>query len=52
MNEKGMTFLLETNPKQVDFWKNLKTGYDYFEQKKQLPKVTVDKKGKYEFSEK
>ena len=52
MNEKGMTFLSETNPKQVDFWKNLQTGYDYFEQKKQLPKVTVDKKGKYVFPEK
>ncbi|HLC82364.1 MAG TPA: L,D-transpeptidase family protein [Bacteroidia bacterium] len=52
MNEKGMTFLTETNPKHLDFWKNLQTGYDYFEQKKQLPKVTVDKKGKYVFPEK
>ncbi len=52
MDQKGMTFLAETNPKQVDFWKNMQTGYNYFEQKKQLPKVTVDKKGKYVFSEK
>ena len=52
MDEKGMTFLLETNPKQLDFWKNLQTGYNYFEQKKQLPKVTIDKKGKYLFPEK
>ncbi len=33
----------------LDFWKNLKTGYDYFELHKQRPKVTVDKSGKYIF---
>ena len=32
------------------FWDNLRTGYDWFETKKQLPKVTVDAKGKYVFS--
>lgn len=32
------------------FWDNLKTGYDWFETKKKLPKVTVDAKGKYLFS--
>lgn len=52
MDEKGMIFLSETNPKQLDFWKNLQPGYNYFEQKKQLPKITVDKKGKYVFPEK
>lgn len=52
MNEKGMAFLTETNSKHLDFWKNLQTGYDYFEQKKQLPKVSVDKTGKYVFPEK
>ena len=52
MDVKGMAFLTETNPKHLDFWKNLQTGYDYFEQKKQLPKITVDKKGKYLFPEK
>lgn len=31
------------------FWDNLKTGYDWFETKKKLPKVTVDSKGKYSF---
>jgi len=39
---KGKTELL-------DFWKNLKTGYDYFEKNKTLPNVTVDKVGKYIF---
>ncbi len=52
MDEKGMKFLADTNEKNLDFWKNLKTGYDYFEQKKQLPKFTIDKSGKYFFSEK
>lgn len=32
------------------FWDNLLTGYDYFERKKKLPKVTVDAKGKYVFN--
>lgn len=52
MNEKGMAFLSEANSKHLEFWKNLQTGYNYFEQKKQLPKVTVDKTGKYVFTEK
>lgn len=52
MNEKGMAFLSETNSKHLDFWKNLQIGYNYFEQKKQLPKVSVDKTGKYVFPEK
>lgn len=32
------------------FWDNIRTGYDWFETKKKLPKVTVDTKGKYGFS--
>ena len=52
MDEKGMNLLADTNSKQLDFWKNIKTGYDYFEQKKQLPKFSVDKAGKYVFPEK
>lgn len=31
------------------FWKNLKAGYDYFEEKKLAPKVSVDAKGNYSF---
>lgn len=52
MDEKGMKFLADTNPKNIDFWKNLKTGYDYFEQNKKISKFSVDKTGKYLFSEK
>ena len=37
-------------PSLTDFWKNLKTGYDYFETNKSLPKILVDKSGKYTFN--
>lgn len=33
------------------FWDNLKTGYDWFEMKHQLPGVAIDAKGKYEFAQ-
>ncbi len=51
LDDKGMKYL-QTNYEKaslIDFWKNLKTGFDYFELHHQLPKVTVDKKGKYVF---
>ncbi len=32
------------------FWDNIAPGYDWFERKKKLPKVTVDSKGKYLFN--
>lgn len=38
------------SPALLDFWKNLQPGYDYFETNKQLPKVTVDKQGRYVIS--
>lgn len=50
MDEKGMSFLTAEyadNAALLSFWKNLKIGYDYFELNKQLPKITVDKLGKY-----
>ena len=33
----------------VDFWSNLKTGYDYFETKRKLPEIDVNKRGRYVF---
>jgi murein L,D-transpeptidase YafK len=51
-DEKAMKLLTDKasqNVKLLDFWKNLKTGYDYFEQHKQCTAVTVDKSGKYIF---
>jgi len=52
MNASGMSFLAEKNAKHLEFWKNIKAGYDYFENKKQLPKITTDKFGKYLVPEK
>lgn len=53
LNENGMKMLAAEYSKDIalmDFWKNIKIGYDYFEQHKQLPKVNVDKAGKYTFN--
>jgi murein L,D-transpeptidase YafK len=33
----------------IKLWDNLKTGYDFFEQKRKVPKVSVDKRGRYSF---
>jgi murein L,D-transpeptidase YafK len=45
------TKLLATysNPVLKNFWYNLKDGFDYFQNKKLLPEVSVDEKGKYLF---
>lgn len=53
LDENGMKMLTKEyseNSTLIDFWKNIKTGYDYFDQHKQLPKVSIDKKGKYIFN--
>jgi murein L,D-transpeptidase YafK len=53
MDDKGMAYLNETyagNLKLLDFWKNIKTGYDLFEQKKLPPKVNVNASGAYTFN--
>jgi murein L,D-transpeptidase YafK len=34
----------------LNFWINLKEGYDYFEMHRLLPKVSVNENGKYLFS--
>lgn len=52
MDQKGMKYLNDTYAGKAQlqaFWKNLKTGYDYFESNRKLPKVSVDKDGKYLF---
>ena len=36
-------------PGLMDFWRNLKEGYDLFEATHRLPKVAVDHRGKYLF---
>ncbi|MBN2694348.1 L,D-transpeptidase family protein [bacterium] len=40
---------LKNYPQHSDFWKNIKEGFDYFETNKSLPKITINKKGKYIF---
>lgn len=40
----------KSNPSLLVFWQNLKQGYDRFEQSGQVPKITVDAKGRYLFS--
>ncbi len=53
LDADGMKILSEKYSKNstlINFWKNIKTGYDYFEKNKQLPKVNVDKAGKYIFN--
>ncbi|MBX9851755.1 MAG: L,D-transpeptidase family protein [Cytophagaceae bacterium] len=34
----------------TDFWRNIKTGYDWFETNKSLPEITVSRQGKYLFN--
>jgi hypothetical protein len=48
---KDLSALLasQTMPEHHDFWKNLKEGFDYFDQKKRLPKVTVGAGARYVF---
>lgn len=52
LDAKGMEILAEKyskNTNLVEFWRNLKIGYDYFDKYRKLPKVSVDKYGKYIF---
>ncbi|MFI5164047.1 MAG: murein L,D-transpeptidase family protein [Bacteroidia bacterium] len=50
MNETEMK-ILETkyagNLKLISFWKNIQTGYDYFEKNKSLPQISVTAGGEY-----
>ena len=38
------------NTTLLQFWNNLRVGYNWFEKHKTLPQITVDTKGKYQFS--
>ncbi len=53
LDANGMKMLTSEFAKNIalmDFWKNIKIGYDYFELHKQLPNVSIDKAGKYIFN--
>jgi len=49
MNAEGMAWLKSnyTDADKLAFWENIENGYSYFENKKLLPTVTVNKKGDY-----
>lgn len=52
LDGNGMKTLTEKYANEgglLDFWKNIKIGYDYFEKNKKLPVVNTDKSGKYTF---
>lgn len=51
MDDKGMKWLNDnfSDADKIAFWKNLKTGYTYFETNKSLPKIGIDTKGNYTF---
>jgi murein L,D-transpeptidase YafK len=52
MNERGMTQLRREyagDARLIEFWENLKPGYDLFEKNRKPPLVTVDRGGKYLF---
>ena len=53
LDDKGIQYLTtqyQQNTQLIAFWKNLKTGYDYFELHRSLCKVSVDAAGKYIFN--
>jgi murein L,D-transpeptidase YafK len=50
--EVNIKMLEATYPKsKLSFWNTLKPGYDYFEEHHWLPKVNIDRKGKYFYEE-
>jgi murein L,D-transpeptidase YafK len=54
LNKAGLDDLqarYRDNPRLISFWQNLKEGYDFFERNHKLPKITVDKSGKYSFAQ-
>jgi murein L,D-transpeptidase YafK len=53
MNEQGLNQLRREyagDPRLIQFWENLKPGYDLFEKNRRPPTVTVDRAGRYLFA--
>ena len=44
---KLLKYLYKNDRQMLAFWKNLKSGYDYFEKNRQIPKITVRQDGSY-----
>ncbi len=52
MDATGMNYLEKEYPRQqklLNFWKDLKQGFDFFENGKKIPAVSVNKDGSYSF---
>ncbi|MBI3512105.1 MAG: hypothetical protein HY064_15715 [Bacteroidetes bacterium] len=51
MTQENLSSLEKEFPDKAthDFWENIKTGYEFFENSKTLPAVSIDAKGKYIF---
>jgi murein L,D-transpeptidase YafK len=41
--------VFSAEPELINFWANLKPGYDIFEQNHKLPAITVNKRGRYQY---
>ncbi len=47
---KDLNNRFRNNPDLIDFWTNLKQGFDLFEKNHKLPKITINQKnGRYQF---
>ncbi|MDE0014660.1 MAG: hypothetical protein OXU51_00620 [Candidatus Poribacteria bacterium] len=54
LDEQTMERLKTTFPNDetlINFWKNLKIGYNWFEKSRELPKISVNRQGVYQFSD-
>ena len=54
LDDRTMAQLQNTFPNDdtlINFWKNLKIGYNWFEKSQKLPKISVNRQGVYQFSD-
>ena len=54
LDDRAIAGLERTFPNDdalIDFWKNLKIGYNWFEQYQRLPAISINKHGTYQFSD-
>ena len=50
MNDAGMKALeaeYAGNPTLISFWKNIQNGYAFFEEKKEIPAISISQSGEY-----
>ena len=54
LDDRTMTRLKSTFPNNdtlINFWKNLKIGYNWFERSQKLPTISINRNGTYQFSD-